>query len=241
MRSASTGTLQGAQQHIARTAPARAHRRVARTKALSADDEQGPSTPGYRGAYVSSLSLPMQTATVAGIGVSLLAATWSSCGVFIEPVNVLAPEWLKSFSAGSIGAVYVLAGVSHFVADDGYVSMVPHDGAWGFWSLPGSPEFHVRWTGVAEIAGGAGMLAGAINVAPAWLGPTAAEALALLTIAVSPANVYMATHNAPGPGPPVPEGEEPPLVPASGHAARFVLQVALLTALWACAHPAPGA
>ena len=107
-------------------------------------------------------------------------------------------------------------------------------GAWGFWYLPGSASFHVNWTGVAEIAGGAGVLLGALPpVASALpsLGPSAAFGLYLLTWAVTPANVYMFTHNAPGPGP------AGAVIPAAGHAVRFGLQVFLLSVLWGLAHP----
>jgi uncharacterized membrane protein len=71
-------------------------------------------------------------------------------------------------------------------------------GAWGFWYLPGSPSFHVNWTGVAEIAGGVGCTLGALDlsVLPEWLLPASAFGLFLLTVVVSPSNMYMWTHNA---------------------------------------------
>jgi uncharacterized membrane protein len=71
-------------------------------------------------------------------------------------------------------------------------------GAWGFWYLPGSPSFHVNWTGVAEIAGGVGTAVGALHLPflPEWLLPASAFGLFLLTVAVSPSNMYMWTHNA---------------------------------------------
>lgn len=90
----------------------------------------------------------------------------------------------------------------------------------------------MAWTGVAEILGGAGVLLGTLPpVAEAlpWLQPTAALGLFALTFAVTPANIAMYTHNMPGPVPKV--------IPPAGHAARFVLQVFLLTTLWGIAHP----
>lgn len=65
------------------------------------------------------------------------------------------------------------------------------------------------------------------------LGPSAALALYALTWAVTPANVFMFTHNAPGPGP------AGAVIPAAGHAVRFLLQVFLLSVLWGLAHPPP--
>ena len=48
--------------------------------------------------------------------------------------------------------------------------------------------------------------------------------------AMTPANIYMWTHNAPGPGPAEP-------IPPAGHAFRGVMQVLLLSILWGLAHP----
>lgn len=54
--------------------------------------------------------------------------------------------------------------------------------------------------GVAEILGGLGLTLGALpfDAVPSWLSPASALGLFLLTIVVTPANVYMYTHNAPG-------------------------------------------
>jgi len=112
--------------------------------------------------------------------------------------------------------------------------MMPRRGAWGLWYLPGSASFHVNWTGVAEVLGGVGVLVGSLSpvaeVVPG-LRETAALGLFWLTVAISPANLYMATHNAPGPGP------AGAVIPPAGHATRFVLQVLLLSVLWGLAHP----
>lgn len=89
-------------------------------------------------------------------------------------------------------------------------------------------------TGVAEILGGAGVVLGALppvrDAAP-WLQPAAASGLFALTLAVTPANIKMFTHNAPGPGP---EGQ---VTPPAGHAVRGLLQIFLLTVLWGMANP----
>lgn len=87
---------------------------------------------------------------------------------------------------------------------------------------------------MAEVAGGAGVLLGALPpVASAFpaLGPSAALGLFCLTWAVTPANVFMFTHNAPGPGP------AGTVIPAAGHLVRFGLQIFLLSILWGLAHP----
>mmetsp|Transcript_18202 Transcript_18202/g.45247 ORF Transcript_18202/g.45247 Transcript_18202/m.45247 type:complete len:127 (-) Transcript_18202:314-694(-) len=123
--------------------------------------------------------------------------------------------------------------------------MYPHKGAWGFWYLPGSPSFHVNWTGAAEIVGGLGvasaLLPGPEGHVPAWVISGSAFGLFLLTVAVTPANTYMWTHNAIGPGPPPVEGAEPGamVLPWYGHMARGLLQVVLLSVMWGIAHPPP--
>lgn len=110
----------------------------------------------------------------------------------------------------------------------------------GLLVLPGSAEFHVAWTGVAEIAGGSGLflgslllgLAGAFNwELPAVLRSIPAlSALGLfaLTWAVTPANIYMYTHGAQMIG--LTPGDQP--IPVEFHAVRGLLQVVLLGILW---------
>ena len=187
---------------------------------------------------VQQLPLPLQTATVAAVFGALGAGAAFSCDVLGPALEHSAPD-LFAFSRATwplLGATYLAAGVAHFTAPDAFVTMFPQRGAWGIWYLPGSAEFHVAWTGFAELAGGAGVLLGAIpavhDFAP-WLGPTAALGLYALSWAVYPANVYMATHNAPGPGP------AGAVIPPAGHAVRFLLQVMLLSILWGLAHPPP--
>ena len=72
---------------------------------------------------------------------------------------------------------FVAAGVNHFVNPDFYRKIVPP----GF----GSPAVVVAISGVAEIAGGIGLLIPQLRRWAAW-------GLIALLIAVFPANVYMA-------------------------------------------------
>jgi len=196
--------------------------------------------PGYRGAVVSAMDERVQGAIVVAVFVALLAGTYASCATLGPALERLSPSlmaWSKS-TWPIIGITYVAAGVAHFSFHDGFVSMTPHRGAWGFWNLPGSASFHVNWTGVAEILGGAGLLLGSLpfGLTPdglEWLTPVSAACLFALTLAVTPANVYMFTHNSPGPLPPAAD-ESAQVIPPAGHAARFLLQVFLLSLLHGC-------
>lgn len=157
-------------------------------------------------------------------------------------------EWVQSFryTWPLLGAIYAAAGVTHFTLEKEYVNIYPAKGAWGFWNLPGTPEFHVRWTGIAEILGGVGLLIGGAYdafapvytqfpnvVTPAGIGYDAAAGLLLLTLAITPANIYMFTHGARLPmEDPASPGEPGPEVPVVGHAIRGVVQVVLLALLY---------
>jgi uncharacterized membrane protein len=88
-----------------------------------------------------------------------------------------------------LAAFMVAAGANHFVSPDAYAAMVPRE-------LP-SPMALVYLSGVAEIAGGLGLLHPRTRVAAAW-------GLVLLLLAVFPANVNMAVNQLPLGGKPVP-------------------------------------
>jgi uncharacterized membrane protein len=79
-----------------------------------------------------------------------------------------------------MGALYVLAGVSHFRAPDAYERIVPPQ-------LP-APRALVSLSGVAEICLGVGVLFERTRRESAW-------GLVALLVAVFPANVYMATSD----------------------------------------------
>ncbi len=75
-----------------------------------------------------------------------------------------------------LAAIFVIGGVMHFVKPGWYLSMMP---PW----LP-APLALVYISGVAEFAGGVGILIPATRVAAGW-------GLILLLIAIFPANVQM--------------------------------------------------
>lgn len=205
------------------------------TQSQSPTETQMPewAAPGYRGAWVSSLPKSSQAALFAAIAVFLGAGTAFTASVAGPYMSAHLPSFLQVTKTSwfPLGPIFVAAGIAHFTEKQGFVDMYPHRGAWGIWYLPGSPTFHVYWTGVAEILGGLGLMLGALpfDAIPAWLSPASAFGLFLLTIVVTPANIYMCTHNAPGPLP------KDQMVPWQGHVARGFMQAVLLSALWGIA------
>jgi len=87
-----------------------------------------------------------------------------------------------------MGSLYVVAGVGHFVITRAYVRIMPD-------YLPVHREL-VLISGVAEIAGGLGVLIPATRRAAAW-------GIVVLLVAVMPANLWMAQHPELTPGVPV--------------------------------------
>lgn len=98
-------------------------------------------------------------------------------------------------------------------------------GAWGFWRLPGRPSFHVKWTGVLEVLAGGAMVAGWFGVGQSvMMMEKAAAVLFGLTVAVTPANIFMFTHGAQ-----FPTGRD---YSAPVHLVRGAVQCLLLSVLW---------
>lgn len=91
-------------------------------------------------------------------------------------------------SRALMGAVYITAGIGHFVATRIYLSIMPN-------YLPAHRTL-VLISGVAEIAGGVGVLVPATRRAAGW-------GIVLLLIAVMPANVWMVQHPERYPGIPL--------------------------------------
>uniref|UniRef100_A0A7S2UUQ4 Uncharacterized protein n=1 Tax=Fibrocapsa japonica TaxID=94617 RepID=A0A7S2UUQ4_9STRA len=196
---------------------------------------EGRNLPAPSG--VNQMPEPTQAAIVLGLMASLVAGT-AVCSAGLDAISATFPVafsvWQKSWPL--LGPGFVLAGVSHFTLHDDFCNIYPPKGTWGFWYLPGSPSFHVNWTGIVEIVGGLmlsiGGIANAFNVslptAMSLFLPDGALILCALTYVVSFANIYMYTHGAILPEAMKEAGE----VPIAGHVIRFILQIFLLALYW---------
>lgn len=222
------------------------HRRASvRLRVSQTDTDETPSTsfdppwsaPGYRNAVVSAMPQPAQAASVLAVWGGLAAVTTFACGAVGPFLANHFPEYM-AWSRGLwpvLGVTYIAAGAAHFGLPKGFEDMFPHNGAWGFWYLPGGANFHVKWTGVAELVGGIGM-ASALVTGDTPVSSASALGLFVLTAAVTPANTYMWSHNAPGPLPENPD-EAMLSLQKEAHLARAALQVLLLSVTWGMAHP----
>jgi len=147
-----------------------------------------------------------------------------------------------------LSSTFIAAGIAHFALEDTFTSFVPPKGTWGgLWQVPspGSNElgltyeqYHSFWSGIAEVLVGTwlfiatiqptnGLLPFAGDDSATGLGAATIPAalMYLLTAAVTPANIYMYTHN-----PMVPR--IPALPYPWGHAGRGLLQCALLAVFY---------
>tara|TARA_B110001452_G_scaffold210400_1_gene180792 strand:- start:1368 stop:2141 length:774 start_codon:yes stop_codon:yes gene_type:complete len=196
---------------------------------------EGRDLPSPSG--INTYPVPLQAATVVGISaaIGLLFALIdgplfdAARGSFLW--NLSRPTW------PILGLIYLAAGIAHFTEEEGFTNITPPNGTWGFFYTPFSPKVNVLWTGVVEVFGGAWMLFGAgaplLGVQlPAALGPVVSDGaltLFLLTIIVTPANMYALTHGANFPL----DLETPP----KAHAVRLAFQAVLLAMLWEMAQP----
>lgn len=198
--------------------------------------QEGCALPSPSG--VNTLSEPIQASIALAIFATLGLSTVAFSS-FLDSITAQY-EWVQTwrYTWPLLGAIYAAAGVTHFTLQEAYENVYPTKGSWGFWYLPGSPEFHVKWTGAAEILGGVGLLiGGGIDAfGPVWftcpniitnagIGSDAAAGLLLLTAVVTPANLFMYTHGAKLP-------IDGPEIPVTGHAIRGVMQVVLFGLLY---------
>jgi uncharacterized membrane protein len=95
------------------------------------------------------------------------------------------PNLSETFARRVLSIFFVVAGAMHFIVPQIYIRIVPPH-------LP-SPALIVLISGIAEIAGGLGLLFPLTQRPAAW-------GLILLLLAVFPANIYMAVAHLPFPG-----------------------------------------
>ena len=94
-------------------------------------------------------------------------------------MNWLPASWPKRISLFLLAAFFTYAGVGHFTNEAFFLAIVP---PW----LP-YPLLMVQISGVAEIAGGVGILIPQLRRLAGW-------GLLALLVAVYPANIHMALH-----------------------------------------------
>jgi uncharacterized membrane protein len=87
---------------------------------------------------------------------------------------------MKAVALYLAAALYILAGTFHFLSPAPYLKIMP---PW----IPWQPQM-IFLSGMAEIAGGVGLLIPKLRRPAAW-------GLVALLIAVFPANLYMATNH----------------------------------------------
>jgi uncharacterized membrane protein len=189
---------------------------------------------------IASKDATTQRLAIGAITVSLVVGT-GLVVTFLEWLHheLLPPGWFelwRDYTWGvPMGLIFVAAGVSHFTLQETFVAMVPPPGTWGgLWQIPAPgarvlnlsyAEYHAGWSGVAEICGGAMLVIAAASGGTIVPVPIPALFLFALTAIVTPANIYMATHDIQPPGlPPVPY--------PSGHLVRGLLQCVLLAIFW---------
>lgn len=201
--------------------------------------------------HIDQLPELVQASAFVGVYAALGLATIPTTNILnnVSKSVVGLERWRDQFIETSLplllGSFYLLAGIGHFISMDAFASIYPPIGTWGIWYLPGSANFHVAWTGIVEAFGGLGLLLGAGRKLLGIGGdedegsgdvekglltfdklaiPLSALILFLLTVIVTPANIYMFTHGAM-------MGDTSPSFGLSFHFVRFCIQVIVLSLL----------
>ena len=188
---------------------------------------------------ISSKDETTQKVAIAIIATSLFGGTYAFTQLLTSVEDILPDGWvsfcLKYLCPVPLGLIFSAAGAAHFTVKDAFAAIVPPQGTWGgLWNVP-SPysdklglsyaDHHTYWTGVAELGGGILLIGSGLGFVDIPVNVPAAL-LGLLVFVVTPANVYMFTHDAV-------MGDEIPRIPyPEGHMFRLALQCVLLSIFW---------
>jgi len=174
----------------------------------------------------------------AGINIGLVASASALVAVLTAVEGALPDGWsgaIGSVSAVLLGLTFTAIGAAHFAKPEVFLGIVPPMGTWGgLWQVPAPgaerlqlsyEQYHTYWTGAAEAVGGLLLSASGLGLLPLFVQRLDAFLLLVLCMAVTPANIYMFTHDAQMAG-------APPLKYPDSHVVRGALQVVLLAEFW---------
>ena len=175
-----------------------------------------------------------------GLGTQCCIHLWYTWGI-----DFMGPDYMYQIQTHIFpilfGSIFGMVGIGHFVFVENFARIVPPYNCWGgLWKVPAPfyttmnityEAYHSYWTGIVEFMGGIWLLYSGIMSSSSTTSILPATLLFALTIGVTPANLYMFTHNA------SPGGVIPPLQYPFGHIARFIIQCGLLSNFYIMMHP----
>jgi len=188
---------------------------------------------------ISAKTPDEQKLWVGGISGGLLASTAILVAILSAIENALPSGWfgtLGNIGAVPLGLIFAALGAAHFAKKETFTGIVPPIGTWGgLWQVPAPgaenlglsyEDYHTYWTGACELLGGLLLAISGIGLVPEVVQQFDAFLLFLLTLAITPANIYMATHDAQM------DGGPPPMAYPDAHIFRGAIQALLLADFW---------